>query len=64
MSFSMFVRVNAVNIGLLFVLMFQGETIVRNNSVDEAVDYRDGMAKVCCPFFSPNSFSQKGMCSW
>ena len=55
----MFVRVNAVNIGLLFVLMFQGETIVRNNSVDEAVDYRDGMAKVCCPFFSPNSFSQK-----
>lgn len=51
MSFSMFVRVNAVNIGLLFVHMFQGETIVRNNSVDQAVDYRDGMAKVCCHFF-------------
>ena len=30
--------------------IFQGETIVRNNSVDQAVDYRDGMAKVCCPF--------------
>lgn len=26
-----------------------GETIVRNNSVDQAVDYRDGMAKVCLP---------------
>ena len=26
-----------------------GETIVRNNSVDQAVDYRDGMAKVSLP---------------
>lgn len=26
--------------------VFSGETIVRNNSVDQAVDYRDGMAKV------------------
>lgn len=31
---------------LLFIC-FLGETIVRNNSVDQAVDYRDGMAKVC-----------------
>ena len=30
----------------LFVAIL-GETIVRNNSVDQAVDYRDGMAKVC-----------------
>ena len=29
---------------LYFVI--SGETIVRNNSVDQAVDYRDGMAKV------------------
>ena len=35
---------------LLFIADFDcilGETIVRNNSVDQAVDYRDGMAKVC-----------------
>lgn len=30
----------------LFVLIL-GETIVRNNSVDQAIDGRDGMAKVC-----------------
>ena len=33
-----------------FIAVFDcilGETIVRNNSVDHAVDYRDGMAKVC-----------------
>ena len=34
----------------LFVLIL-GETIVRNNSVDQAVDGRDGMAKVCGFYF-------------
>ena len=33
----------------LICLSSPGETIVRNNSVDQAVDYRDGMAKVSLP---------------
>lgn len=35
----------------VYILFFSGETIVRNNSVDQAVDYRDGMAKVYHVFF-------------